>query len=114
MRGRWLKFENKHAEQVIVGRACAPTRVFINITLWLLLAGLTMSLTGCTALLAVAIVESIPEETYIPIATFREGTVQPPASWPITTASSKQSISLLISGVRIVNGHKEFPTPRGR
>ncbi len=35
------------------------------------------------------------------IATFREGTVQPPASWPITTASGKQSISLLIRGERI-------------
>ncbi len=35
------------------------------------------------------------------VATFREGTVQPPTSWPITTASGKQSISLLIRGERI-------------
>ncbi len=34
-------------------------------------------------------------------AAFREGPFQPPASWPITTASSKQSISLLISGETI-------------
>ncbi len=33
-------------------------------------------------------------------ALFREGTLQPPASWPITTAPSKQSISLEISGER--------------
>jgi len=42
----------------------------------------TLSLTGCSAL-------------------FREGPFQPPASWPITTASGKQSISLLISGETI-------------
>jgi hypothetical protein len=35
------------------------------------------------------------------VATFREGTFQPPTSWPITTASGKQSISLLIRGERI-------------
>jgi len=34
-------------------------------------------------------------------AAFREGPFQPPASWPITTASGKQSISLLISGETI-------------
>ena len=31
------------------------------------------------------------------VATFREGTFQPPTSWPIPTASGKQSISLFIS-----------------
>ncbi len=35
------------------------------------------------------------------VATFREGPFQPPASWPITTASGKQSLSLLISGETI-------------
>ena len=36
MRGRWLNFEHKQAEKVIVGSAYAPTRVSITITSWLL------------------------------------------------------------------------------
>ena len=35
---------------------------------------------------------------------FREAPVQPPASWPITTASGQQSISLLISVEGFVDG----------
>ncbi len=64
---------------------CAVTynaRPLLKLPLWLLLAGLTMSLTGCSAL-------------------FREGPFQPPASWPITTASGQKSISLIISGETI-------------
>ena len=47
MRGRWLTVENKQSEQAIAGGACNPKRVPIGITLGLLLAGITMSLSGC-------------------------------------------------------------------
>ena len=47
MRGRWLTVENKQSEQAIAGSACNPKRVPIGITLGLLLAGITMSLSGC-------------------------------------------------------------------
>ena len=47
MRGRWLTVENKQSEQAIAGGACNPKKVPIGITLGLLLAGITMSLSGC-------------------------------------------------------------------
>jgi hypothetical protein len=47
MRERWLNFENKQPEKAIVGSACNPKIVSIEITVWLLFAGITMSLSGC-------------------------------------------------------------------
>jgi hypothetical protein len=47
MRGRWRNFENNQSQKAIVGSACNPKIVSIEITLWLLLAGITMSLSGC-------------------------------------------------------------------
>ncbi|MGH7209001.1 MAG: hypothetical protein ACREIL_06430 [Nitrospiraceae bacterium] len=47
MRGRWLKIENKASEQAITGGACDPRIVSMEVTLWLLLACITMSLSGC-------------------------------------------------------------------
>ena len=47
MRERWLNIENKQSEQAVAGGACNPKRVPIGITLGLLLAGITMSLSGC-------------------------------------------------------------------
>jgi len=47
MRGRWRNFQNRQTEKAIVGSACNPKKVSIGITLWLLLAGITMSLSGC-------------------------------------------------------------------
>ena len=47
MRGRWLNIENKQSAQAIAGGACNPKNVTIGITLGLLLAGITMSLSGC-------------------------------------------------------------------
>lgn len=47
MRGHWRNFENRQSEKAIVGSACNPKKVSIGITLWLLLAGITMSLSGC-------------------------------------------------------------------
>ena len=49
MRGRWRHFENKQSQEAIVGGACNPKIVSIEITLGLLLAGITMSLSGCGA-----------------------------------------------------------------
>jgi hypothetical protein len=48
MRGRWRNFENKQSEKAIVGSACNPKMVSIEIMLWLLLAGITMSLSSCS------------------------------------------------------------------
>jgi len=47
MRERWRNFENNQSEKAIMGNACNPKIVSIEITLWLLLAGITMSLSGC-------------------------------------------------------------------
>lgn len=47
MRGRWRNFQNRQTEKAIVGSACNPKKVSIGIMLWLLLAGITMSLSGC-------------------------------------------------------------------
>ena len=47
MRGRWRNFENKRSEKVIGGSAYNPKIVSIEMTLCLLLAGITMSLSGC-------------------------------------------------------------------
>lgn len=47
MRGRWRNLENKQSEKAIAGSACNPKKVSIGITLWLLLASITMSLSGC-------------------------------------------------------------------
>ena len=47
MRGRWRNFENTQSEKAIVGSACNPKIVYIEVTLWLLLVGITMSLSGC-------------------------------------------------------------------
>jgi hypothetical protein len=47
MRGRWRNVENKQPEKTIVGSACNPKIVSIEITVWLLFAGITMSLSGC-------------------------------------------------------------------
>lgn len=47
MRGRWRNFENKQSQKAIVGSACNSKIVYIEVTLGLLLAGITMSLSGC-------------------------------------------------------------------
>lgn len=53
MRGRstvnslWPNFEDQQTEKAIVGSVCNPKIVSIEITLWLLLAGITLSLSGC-------------------------------------------------------------------
>ena len=47
MRGCWRNFQNRQTEKAIVGSACNPKKVSIGITLWLLLAGITVSLSGC-------------------------------------------------------------------
>ncbi len=48
-------------------------------------------------------------------AAFREAPVQPPASWPITTALGQQSISLVISGEEISKDPKlKLSYPAGR
>jgi hypothetical protein len=53
MRGRstvnslWPNFEDQQTEKAIVGSACNPKIGSIEITLWVLLAGITMSLSGC-------------------------------------------------------------------
>ena len=47
MRGRWRHFENKQSQKAIEGSAYNPKIVSIEITRWLLLAGITMSLSGC-------------------------------------------------------------------
>ena len=47
MRGHWLNFEDKQSQKSIMGNACNPKIVSIEITLLLLLAGITMSLSGC-------------------------------------------------------------------
>lgn len=47
MRGRWRNFENKQSQKAIVGSACNSKIVYIEVTLWLLLAGIMMSLSGC-------------------------------------------------------------------
>jgi hypothetical protein len=47
MRGRWRNFESKQSQKAIVGDACNTKIVSIEIALWLLLAGTTMSLSGC-------------------------------------------------------------------
>ena len=47
MRKRWLTVENTQSKQAIAGGACNPKRVPIGITLGLLLAGITMSLSAC-------------------------------------------------------------------
>jgi hypothetical protein len=47
MRGCWRNFQNRQTEKAIVGSTCNPKKVSIGITLWLLLAGITMSLSGC-------------------------------------------------------------------
>ena len=47
MRGRWLNFESKQSQEAIEGSAYNPKIVSIEITLWLLVAGITMSLSGC-------------------------------------------------------------------
>ena len=49
------------------------------------------------------------------IHAFREGPVQPPASWPIITASGQQLISLFISGETITMDEKHKTSyPAGR
>jgi hypothetical protein len=52
MRGRWRNFENKRSEKVIGGSAYNPKIVSLEMTLCLLLAGITMSLSGCGPLRA--------------------------------------------------------------
>ena len=47
MRSRWQNFENKQSQKAIVDSACNLKIVHIEVTLWLLLAGITMSLSGC-------------------------------------------------------------------
>jgi len=47
MRGRWLTIENKVSEQAIAGGACDPRIASMEFMLWLLLACITMSLSGC-------------------------------------------------------------------
>jgi hypothetical protein len=47
MRGRWRNFENRQSQKAIVGSACNSKIVYIEVTLALLLAGITMSLSGC-------------------------------------------------------------------
>lgn len=47
MRGHWQNFENKQSEKAIVGSAYNPKNVSIEISLWLLLVGITISLSGC-------------------------------------------------------------------
>jgi hypothetical protein len=47
VRGRWQNFENEQSQKAIVGSACNSKIVSIEIMLWLLLAGITMSLSGC-------------------------------------------------------------------
>ena len=47
MRGHWRNFQNTQSEKAILGSACNPKNVSIGISLGLLLAGITMSLSGC-------------------------------------------------------------------
>jgi FG-GAP-like repeat len=47
MREPWLNIENKQSEQAITGGGCNPKRAPIGITLGLLLAGITLLLSGC-------------------------------------------------------------------
>ena len=47
MRGCWLPVENKQSDQATAGGACNPKRVPIGTTLGLLLAGISLSLSGC-------------------------------------------------------------------
>ena len=48
MRGRWRYFQNRHTEKAIMVSACNSKMVSIEITLWLLLAGITMSFSSCS------------------------------------------------------------------
>ena len=47
MRRRWPSFENKRSEKAIVSNAWNPKNGSIGTTLWLLLVGITISLSGC-------------------------------------------------------------------
>jgi hypothetical protein len=47
MRGLWQSFENKQSQKVIVGSARTSNKVSIGITFWVLLAGITVSLSSC-------------------------------------------------------------------
>ncbi len=47
MRGRWRNFENTQSQKAIVGSACNPKIVYVEVMIGLLLAGITMSLSGC-------------------------------------------------------------------
>lgn len=47
MRGRWLKIDKKASQPAIAIGACDPRTISMEITLWLLLAGITMALSGC-------------------------------------------------------------------
>ena len=47
MRDLWRNLENKQSQKAIVGSACNSKIVYIEVTLGLLLAGITMSLSGC-------------------------------------------------------------------
>lgn len=48
MRGCWRYFQNRHTEKAVVVSACNSKMVSIEITLWLLLAGITMSFSSCS------------------------------------------------------------------
>ena len=47
MRGHWRNIQYTQSEKAILGSACNLKNVSIGISLWLLLAGITMSLSGC-------------------------------------------------------------------